>query len=163
MLCSRSLLEHPWKFLSDTGMRLDTNHHLPKTLRTNDVSLMDIFRISTSYNDKALVEINRCRIYLQALIITDITEGNGNVATINALEGLIDTTRRIKWNWPKQQRPPESSWKKWRWALHMSVLKADTKDLRVPLGPWISSPHQEWIWFLDNTGEMLYEKKKRNT
>ena len=157
-LCTNSIIEHTWKFISDNDIILESTHCLLQKLRINNVSIMDVFHQNTTFNKDEMVDINRCRIYLQILTILDITEGNREHITVSAMQGKKDSTRISTWNWPIQPRSPASSWKLWQNALQTSFLKTDSRRLKISLGAWINKLNQRWVWFLDSTGEMLYEK-----
>ena len=48
---------------------------------------------------------------------------------------------------------------KWRRALDLTILRPDFRFLYNPLKDWICTPHQNWQWFLDSYGEILYHFK----
>jgi hypothetical protein len=58
-------------------------------------------------------ELNRCRIYLQAFFVSDITEINGKEISPWARSGKRCMERKSVWDWPIQQRPMKwAAWKK---------------------------------------------------
>jgi hypothetical protein len=76
----------------------------PTKGRLRDVALMDEFTMQGIY-DKQMRDVNRCRIYLQAFCILDITDLAGKSIEDWARQGKRQAHRTIKWNWPVQQRP----------------------------------------------------------
>ena len=159
-LVTDSTLKHTWKFLNDFGLVLETNHQTPQLLRKHDVSIMRAIMDKTSYSMDELKLINYCRIYLQVLTLTDITEGNGSRITTNAAEGIRDYSRISTWKWPNIPYPPARAWAQWRGAIKTTFLVQDSRYLQQPLGKWINEPHQDSRWFLDRYDEVLYEKKQ---
>ena len=57
------------------------------------------------------VRLNLCRIYLQALTISDIMAVGGVRLLDSALKGNRDTTRTSTLCWPNQGRPCEQDWR----------------------------------------------------
>ena len=80
----------------------------------------------------------------------------------NCLGGIRGATRISKWKWPYFPRPPTRYWKTWQCILDDTFLLNGTKYLKEKLGKWISEPHQDWKWFLDNKKENLYNKEGNN-
>ena len=159
-LVTDSTLKHTWKFLHEFGLTLETGHTTPTLLRENDAAIMSEIIRKTSYSMEELKYINYCRLYLQVLTLSDITEGNGRQVTTHAAEGIRDYSRVSKWNWPNIPYPPAHAWAKWRGAIEATFLVQDSRQLRHPLGNWLDEPHQKWIWFMDKYDEVLYEKRE---
>ena len=53
-----------------------TNEWIPQTQRTNDTYIMEEFAKKYA-NPRLLRQLNRCRIYLQAITLADITDSTG--------------------------------------------------------------------------------------
>ena len=53
--------------------------------------------------------MNQCRLYLQVLRLSDITEGYGDQSSI--------AYRKSKYSWPRIERPGTSAIKLWKSAL----------------------------------------------
>ena len=96
-LLTDTTLKHTWKFLSNFGLVLETNHQTPLLLRKNDVSIMGGIMDKTSYSMDELKFINYCRMYLQVFTLADITEGNGSRITTNTAEGIRDYSCLSTW------------------------------------------------------------------
>ena len=65
---------------------------------------------TTNYSIPQLEAINRCRIHLQVVKLSDIIKGNGLKITENAYIGTQDPDRTSKWNWPNIPKPPKIDW-----------------------------------------------------
>jgi hypothetical protein len=149
-----SWVRFTWKFLHhyDICVRDD----LPDfpMMRENDTLLMANFG-RMLFPAMVLAKINRCRIFLQAVTIADITDGSGNKITEEAWHGKpsINLTPHLQWGW--QPRPPESFWAAWRQAL--SKLCARHCELRTPLGRWTDAGQRRVIWWFDQASEALFQ------
>ena len=85
---------------------------LPQLERENDQCIMDVLKGETK--DKA-DKINRCRIYLQATTLADISNPEGTHINTFAWGGNATTTqnknpRESKHDWPRQPRPGPKTW-----------------------------------------------------
>jgi hypothetical protein len=54
-------------------------------------------------SDRQMQDANKCRIYLRAFYVSDITDLGGKSIEEWAKHGKRQATRTIKWNWPVQQ------------------------------------------------------------
>jgi hypothetical protein len=113
---------------------------------------MDEFTMKGLY-DKQMRDVNRCRIYLRAFYISDITDLTGKSLEEWTRQGKRQATRTSKWNWSVQQRPPAAAWKNWQ--LTVQGIASEDGDLFQHLGPWgdIKNTQQNTEWNLD-AGEM---------
>ena len=109
---------------------IETNHALPNSLRENDSSIMDTIIKKTSFEPEVLKEINRCRMYINAITIADLTEGNGNQVTQEVIKGRKDKFRTSKYKWLYLPRPPESAWKNGteHWIWHIYTLTRNSSN-----------------------------------
>ena len=112
-LTTDSMIKHAWDFLSKCKLFLETNHALPELLRANDSSIMDSIIEKTTFGPSELEDINYCQMYLNAITVADITEGDSCQITQEAIKGRKDEFRKSNYHWPYLPRPPKSAWKKW--------------------------------------------------
>jgi len=108
-----------WKFLSKLKLRLHiTQAWLPSVPKGNDINLMDYF-LTQNYSPHQLSSINRCRVYLQALSLSDLVSAEGRCVMLSVFTGhrLIDRQRSTL-EWPTQFRPPKSDWLIWSSSLN---------------------------------------------
>ena len=135
------------------NIQLCGNYSKPTLQRTNDFFLMDnIFE--SHFSQKEIIKINHCRLYLQVLMLSDIATGDGCRVDPNMYNGDITTSRRSNLKWPRQKKPPPSSWKLWRLAI--DTVWSQHKTIVPPLGAWINTPHQHWTWRHDRPSNSLY-------
>ena len=114
------------------------------------------------------MKINRCRIYLQATTIADITSADGKAISNVAWgidKNMENNQRELKHDWPRQPRPGPKSWYAWRAALRRHLSRdGKTQQLR-PLRRWTVSAEQSrqtWKWYSDPSTNTKLEKTKDN-
>lgn len=133
----------------------------PPLRRSHDKYLMPVFQQSTNAS-KHLCAINRCRIFLKAITIADITTSDGKKIRRNVWEGQANEDKyweRHQLNWPQQGRPSNSDWQHWRSALKCLLIPyTATRYLSSPLGEWCESECNNWKWFLDTPTDTLWER-----
>jgi hypothetical protein len=128
------------------------NAWCPSISRQHDASLMEV-ALSYQFNHHQLREINSCRVYLQVITISDITDAAGIRILPSAFLGHRDPSRPSSLHWPAWQRP--SSWTSWRRLLqHISTRGR----LLQELGQWLTPSHQEWQWFHDTSQDVVYRQ-----
>ena len=156
-LCPPIIIEHTWGFIGPLYITIKSSHKLPKPLHINDKSINKPIA-SDKYDTVKLIQVNACRNYLQVLS-SAICEGDGHRILEHCLEGRRNETRTNKWNWSYLPCPPTRYWKTWQKTLDEMFLINVTKYLKEKVGNWISEPHQDWKWFLDNEKENMYNKE----
>jgi hypothetical protein len=121
-------------------------------------------------------KINRCRLFLQATTIANITNQKGTEITDYAWgkdTNLDNNPRRSKHEWPRQQRPGPKSWNAWRAALKRFLsIDGKSQRLRTPLGHWTVTPSESrQIWHYNkesdanistSTGQIVETKHKES-
>jgi hypothetical protein len=128
------------------------NSWVPVLQRTNDLSLMAFF-VSLNFKPKQLIALNRCRLYLQVIFLSDIVSADGTTIIPHVLSGQKLTDRISMLKWPVQQLPPKIDWDLWSSALQN--LQTHNK-LKTKLSSWLSNPHQSWFWYMDPIIPTLY-------
>jgi hypothetical protein len=145
-----------WKFITKVGLVITLRQQwLPVIARQADIALMDHF-ITQGYKASQFIQLNRCRLYLQVITLTDIVSADGTCIIPDILAGIPLSDRRSSLKWPNQQRPPAKDWAVWLSALRS--LQPRNK-LVTPLGNWlVSNFHQSWFWFRDPLLPFLYRR-----
>jgi hypothetical protein len=106
-----------WLFLSNLQITIFIKQvWLPPTLTTADVNLMDYFK-SIGSSPKLLVSLNRCRVYLQLLLLSDMVSADGHNLVHHILQGQKLADKRSSLQWPKQHNPSKADWGAWERAL----------------------------------------------
>jgi hypothetical protein len=106
---------------------------------------MEIFaRYKPSINQ--IKALNRCRLYLKVITLSDITTADGSRLLISARRGNIITSRTSQLLWPAQGKPTRADWTVW--TSFLAHLEINGK-LSQPLGEWKNHSHQIWKKFAD--------------
>ena len=116
--CSFHILEHPdeylpyitscWltsihDFLVRHKISLEvTSARLIPICQVNDSHLMGDFCALGIFNNDQLYDLNLCRIYLQVMTLSNITDGPGNRITNEAFKAQRLTNRFSVLHWPQQ-------------------------------------------------------------
>jgi hypothetical protein len=104
----------------------------------NDRTIMDSTK-SNYFTKTELKSINACRIYLQVITISKITNEEGTQILPSVLHGKVDqnnvpalwkkTKSRLKW--PRQPYPSVPSWKLWKKYLLMHLIQQTKVDPKL--------------------------------
>jgi hypothetical protein len=142
--------------MDDHQIRIEDNSPAFLLSRANDQLLIPLFHEKGIRADK-LQRVNRCRLFLQVLTISDITTGCGTKITKAAWNGTRDTTRTSRYQWPSQGQPTVQDWALWRTCLTKALSLQSANRLIRPLGHWLSTEEQCRCFF-DPLTERLYQK-----
>jgi hypothetical protein len=143
-----------WQFLNRAQLKIFIRKaYIPRTQRVHDIALMDFF-LSLKYLPAVLRILNACRLYLQVIIVSDITTASGEEIEDDIKRGRQMIDRESRLHWPTQQRPPRQAWKQWQEALK---YLGNGPKLKQPLGDWTTASHQKWKWFLHQEDNELYK------
>jgi hypothetical protein len=117
-----------------------------KTITRHGIRERGLMSIATKYtNDqKKLVAINNCRIYLQVTTLAEITNVEGRKIHKVAYDGTYDNTAIplihkfsvSTLTWPNQDIPPKQAWKIWQKWLR-TLTKKNCLELKHPLSRWL--------------------------
>ncbi len=146
-------LQSLWKFTSQYSLGfLYPNGWLPSKPRHHDAFLMEEFQL----HNPSLSEmrtLNRCRIFLQVITLSDISTADGQRIVSDAKRGERLPDRASKLLWPTQGKPTKADWAVWR--RHLAYFENKGKLIR-PLGDWVCSSHQRWQYTVDTaTGNVF--------
>ncbi len=101
--------------------------------------------------------LNRCRLALQLLFLSDITTACGRLLDVILLAELhCSQNHRSTFNFPNE-KPRRSEWRTWL-AFWMAAAGPGGL-LNQPLGKWIGPTHRKWTWFYRPYEDILYQRK----
>jgi hypothetical protein len=145
ILGTSSWLMSVWYFMSKLNIKLDIKQAwLPQPPQSTDINLMDYF-LTKGMTGNELLSINRCRIYLQLLNLSDMTSADGCHLIPHVLHGQRVTDRKSTLEWPTQQMPATADWQVWSNAF--KSLASGTSLLNpITMSP--RNSHQKWLLFL---------------
>jgi hypothetical protein len=110
--------------------------------REKDILVMELImeRISSA---TAIQSLNRCRCYLSALFLSDITTADGKYLEQLAMIPCENGTKS-RYKFPREA-PTQADWK--RWQRFWTEYTSRGNRLPVELGRWINPTHRTWRWF----------------
>jgi hypothetical protein len=152
LILTNSLVKSTIIFLQEHEIQLHHSIRYPYQ-QINDRSIMDVL-VTGSITFEDLARLNRCRLYLQAFLLSDITTGDGLKVTDEAWNGKRNTQVNYDASWPRQGRPPRKDWEFWQKQLRKNILNRGAR-LRHPLGAWVQEV-PSWQWYIDPVGDDLY-------
>ena len=148
-----------WKFTHRAKITVDIEHTwIPTVIRQGDIAIMDL-ALTFNLDDSQLRSINICRLFLQAITVSDLVTAKGDKLLPSVLSGEKELNRVSHLDWPVIPRPPSSCWRTWRLFLQYF---SRGKILHTSLGRWVGTPHFEWRWFRDSH-EIVWEYSLETT
>ena len=122
-------------------MDLDTKG-IPPLQRQHDAHIMDVILESNQFTSAQVRRLNYCRLYLQAVTISDISDATGQQLDRSKLLGRPNVqSSTTTWIQINQERPSEVEWRLWRKA---NLLWSNASGaLRTQLGQWLESRPQQ--------------------
>ncbi len=137
-----------------------TNPEYFKPKCRNDRCLMDVF-LDAKIPPKQLQACNRCRLYIQAITISDITEPTGT--RIERAFARCEQIIPSKLRWPYQMAPSKKDLKIWKRVLLRTLAGSDRFwSLKIPLGKWyddITRHHRQWDAWISPCFTTAYRKR----
>jgi hypothetical protein len=162
-LVTASSVKHWWRYASENNIVI-TGPNGPDLRRQGDVFLMDNF--SSTLHGEDLLQVNRCRLFVQALTLADITTIDGLNIMESAWEGRSSKNDPT---WPRQGNPTKSAWRLWKRAIANCFcnigegmeLPQRTPRLAIPLGAWQNLPITNWEY--DPISGILFDTANQRT
>jgi ribonuclease HI len=109
---------------------------LPPLEREHDGYIMEWIVHSNLFEDKEVVRLNYCRLFLNAVTLSDLTTTDGKYLDNGKLTGEISMmSSQSQWMSVLQDKPSETEWRLWRKAN--KIWSMDDGTLRQPLGDWL--------------------------
>jgi hypothetical protein len=158
-LITPTWLTQTWQFLSNHNMQIDDSVADLSLDREHDQFIIRAFQ-QAGYKGKTLGRLNKCRVFLHATTVSNISTGCGKFVTQAAWMGRADTTRMEKYDWPNQGNPTSSDWKIWQEAVTKSLC-IRPKILRTQLGRWLQEGSTTWLY--SELEERLYHTEGGTT
>ena len=113
------------------------------------------------YKGPFLASLNRCRMYLQIVWLSDISDMEGKCIDKLAMQGCKSDYITTPHTWPIQMKPATKDWSKWRKALQQS-LGLSRSSRRLPLGKHLGKWHHyvspsHWKWRCSPNSATIYQ------
>ncbi len=123
--------------------------------RERDELLVDLF-LAYGATGARLQSLNRCRLALNMLFLSDIVSANGRHLQRHLLNPLTSDPPTSSYTFPREC-PTASDWTEW--AIFWGHYTSPGLYLRQPLGAWIASSHMAWEWFYNPASDVVEHKE----
>ena len=155
-----SWLKATWKFMWENDIVVDIDIPRIPLRRENDIYLMQTF-VDANASPAQLATLNSCRLYLQAITLSDICEADGRRVCQEAWVGGKLPSPRTNIEWPNQGKPGKAQWRLWRSFLRKALGAIKREIMGVhEMGAWQENKtDHNWQWFYDSTQNQLYRKQ----
>jgi len=148
-----------WVYLEEHRLSVEypDRSKLPSLQCSGDFFLMDVF-LDIRLTAANFRRVQRCRLYLRALRISDLTDDSGTRILPECWNGQPPSDRASLWDFPEQPRPPDKDFE-FFWTTLKDAGKVDyAGNLRTPLGLW-HSREQSWHYYFSATTKCLYDTR----
>ena len=156
---TKTWLTNLWEFADRFQIEIRDDLGQLQLQRQNDKLLMDEF-IKAGYTGTQLKQLNKCRMFLHAVTLSDIVTIDGKEITINSQNGIKDDHGPL-YQWPCT-RPSLSieHWNQWRRVLgEVFLISGNSRVLNKPLLEWKNGAPTKWKWYLHAKEDRLYAKE----
>ena len=158
----QSLIKHIWCFSHKHNISIQEETTSNIILRReNDKFLMEEIALRNNFfTTNELTHINRCRLYLQVTTMADITNGNGTLIRQGVMKGTLIRHNGQYYQWPRQTRPGVHSWRLWRKAIKLCLLRGVGLHVHagMQLGRWIDGEQEGWKWFFMRRSQRIFHR-----
>ena len=132
---------------SELGIRM-AEARCPMMKRESDIVLMDVVN-HCGFSDEEIRRINRCRVFLRAECLSDISNAEGTRIHDDAYECTTDARIQTTEDWPRQPRPGKLHRRMWKVFLQCFCIN-ELLWLRSHLGGWIRAlAKRKWNSYYD--------------
>jgi len=142
-----------WKSCQRHQIQILGDHWDYSPLRQHDVELMRLF-IRAGYQTTDLNTLNRCRMYLQVIFLSEICEATGN-----KMEQYLwkqPQVTKSAFCWPKIPKPTPTEWRLWQQALQWATSMGQNLMLPLLLGKWHHQKEHSPGWYYHISENALY-------
>jgi hypothetical protein len=140
-----------WKSLHHFEITLQMKFPTIAPPQESNKVIMDIV-FEHHLNTIKVARLNRCRVSLQAIFLSDITTADGKY-----LEDFVfnpgGKTRQSRYSFPRE-KPSRQDWDQWVNFWHKYTTTGG--KLKSHLGGWINPTHRIWQWYYNKNREVLY-------
>jgi exonuclease III len=152
-----SWIRHLMQFIVDNDITIKTDVTDFSAQRQRDRTIMDLATASTTHKP-TLMSINKVRMQLQVVWISDISTADGRFIDKRCLSSTTTFPKRNNYNWPKKHYTTATDWRRWRTWIR-SITHHENFLLQEPLGRWTQNNEnwtQTWDCLATVSKELLY-------
>ena len=134
-----------------------TDEWVPVCQRKGDVFIMD--SVGKEVKEALANQVNRCRIFLHCLTLTDIATPDGKYLDRNVLYRRRNLAFESVLKWSQQKEIYKEGWTVWRKYLQKTFCFPHTFELCTPLGEWEKGKgHLRWNLYQDIVTKNIYRR-----
>ncbi len=137
---------------ADLTVKID-NVWCVKPRRTNDRIIMEY--VQDHLPEWTWGSINKCRIYLQAVVISDLVDIPGKTISPGVYQ-VAGRFRHSRLAFPSQATPTDKDIDSWQYFIQH--ITEEGKTLNTPLGGWIKNPYQKYLYVMDLKTKLVYKQ-----
>jgi hypothetical protein len=130
--------------------------YVPALQRNYDTFIMDHVLQSQLFTAQQIRRINYCRLFLQVVTVSNMTNASGNRLFNGMLSGdTKDILSETMWHYTHQGRPNSNTWKLWHQACAIFSTNGVLHDL---LDEWLlpaAQQRQRWPHYFDPITETV--------
>ena len=136
-----------WEFCWRHNISMLGEYSWPTLSRVHDRFLMQMLveDENTLFTRGEIRLLNRCRLYLNVMSLSDIGSGDGKKVVLDCMRGIKDNDRRSSWLWPNQACPSAREWCVWRRCIRQIWAPQASLNFTTSLLHWLSGGHQQWL------------------
>jgi hypothetical protein len=159
-LLTQTWLTDLWEFADRFKIQIRDDVGQIRIQRRYDKIIMDEF-INAGFESNALKELNKCRMSVHVVTLSDIVSADGWEITINAWKGIREERGGSQYEWPRTQLSLSiEHWEQWRRALKKAFLsRPTTRSLKEQLLEWIDGVPTYWKWYFCPVEDRLSAKE----
>lgn len=143
-LATGGIIKSTWEFCWKNNIKIVIPDPAPLLEREHDRFITDVF-VENGFTGAQLYTLNQCRVYLEALTVSDISSADGLRLENDIRLGKRLMDRPSRFTWPESPRPSTKCWTLWESAINQ-IFGPRSSTLRQPLGQWLQVPRR-WTWF----------------
>ena len=143
-LATECWMKSLWERLHHYGIHMEVDWKEMMGPREGDEPLVGLF-IAGGYKDERLRQLNRCRLHLEAMFLSDLVSANGRCFLAADLSSYQNFERRESQFIYPRESPTKEDWSTWYHFWNTFTLTG--WSLARPLGSWRCPPGKVWRWW----------------
>ena len=132
-----------WEMIDKYNLHLEMDIPTMPLPRQNDQVIIKL-AIALGFRGEALRSINRCRLFLCAIFLSDITAATGKSLDVSYMNPQRSYGQHSSHKFATE-RPSEADWAMWRRLWQQYCLPDGS--LPLSLGKWLHRSHRQWEWY----------------